>query len=166
MEITYSTSEFDIVGSAQAQDQNLLIYYDSPKSGVPANGLFTTVNITGQRDPVAACAAACLREQACQAFSLSSAVTPPSCSWITSRADQLTPRSQVLTYMKNTTAAAVLFSAQAVAGSDYAPVTTQSAFMEDGSGTANLSVLILTDKLPEMDESFSIQILKVRLSPI
>uniref|UniRef100_A0A3B5LIK0 Adhesion G-protein coupled receptor V1 n=1 Tax=Xiphophorus couchianus TaxID=32473 RepID=A0A3B5LIK0_9TELE len=163
LEITYSTSEFDIVGSAQAQDQNLLIYYDSPKSGVPANGLFTAVNITGQRDPVAACAAACLREQACQAFSLSSAVTPPSCSWVTSRADQLTPRSQVLTYMKNTTAAAVLFSAQAVAGSDYAPVTTQSAFMEDGSGTANLSVLILTDKLPEMDESFSIQILKVKL---
>ncbi|XP_014844179.1 PREDICTED: G-protein coupled receptor 98 isoform X1 [Poecilia mexicana] len=161
--ITYSTSELDIVGSAQAQDQNLLIYYDSPKSGVPASGLFTTVNITSQRDPVAACAAACLRERACQAFSLSSAVTPPTCSWVTSGADQLTPRSQVLTYIKNTTAAAVLFSAQAVAGSDYTPVTTQSAFMEDGSGTANLSVLILTDKLPEMDESFSIQILKVEL---
>ncbi|KAM4746526.1 adhesion G-protein coupled receptor V1 isoform 2-T2 [Anableps anableps] len=163
LEITYSTSEIDITGLAQAQNQNLLIYYNSPKSGVPTNGLFMTVNITSQRDPVAACAAACLRERTCQAFSLSTAVMPPSCMWVTSGADQLTLRSQVLTYIKNTTAAAVLFSAQAVAGSDYTPVTAQSAFMEDGSGSANLSVLILTDKFPEMDESFSIQILKVEL---
>uniref|UniRef100_A0A3Q2PRU9 Adhesion G-protein coupled receptor V1 n=1 Tax=Fundulus heteroclitus TaxID=8078 RepID=A0A3Q2PRU9_FUNHE len=163
LEITYSTSEVDIVGSAQAQDQNLLIYYDSPKPGVPSSGLFVTVNITSQRDPVAACAAACLRERACQAFSVSSATNPPSCTWVSSGANQLTSRSQVLTYIKNTTAAAVLFSGQAVAGSDYTPVTAQSALMEDGSGTANLSVLILTDKLPEMDESFSIQILKVEL---
>ncbi|MED6250420.1 Adhesion G-protein coupled receptor V1 [Ataeniobius toweri] len=163
LEITYSTSEFDIVGLAQAQNQSLLMYYGSPKPGIPANSQFMTVNITSQRDPVAACAAACLREQACQAFSLSSAVTPLSCTWVTLGADQLTSRSQVLTYIKNNTAAAALFSAQAVAGSDYAPVTAQSAFMEDGSGTANLSVLILTDKFPEMDESFSMHILKVEL---
>ncbi|MEQ2255583.1 Adhesion G-protein coupled receptor V1, partial [Ilyodon furcidens] len=163
LEITYSTSEFDIVGLVQAQNQSLLMYYGSPKPGIPANSQFMTVNITSQRDPVAACAAACLREQACQAFSLSSAVTPLSCTWVTLGADQLTSRSQVLTYIKNNTAAAALFSAQAVAGSDYAPVTAQSAFMEDGSGTANLSVLILTDKFPEMDESFSINILKVEL---
>ncbi|KAE8292326.1 hypothetical protein D5F01_LYC09693 [Larimichthys crocea] len=78
-------------------------------------------------------------------------------------ADQLSSESQVMTYVKNVTAAAVLFSAQAVAGSDYIPVTTQSAFMDDGSGVANLSVPILTDKFPEMDESFAIQILKVEL---
>lgn len=69
-----------------------------------------------------------------------------------------------MTYLKNVTAAAVLFSAQAVAGSDYTPVTAQSAFMEDGSQVANLTVPILTDKFPEMDESFSIQILKVKPS--
>lgn len=67
-----------------------------------------------------------------------------------------------MTYLKNVTAAAVLFSAQAVAGSDYTPVIAQNAFMEDGSGVANLTVQILTDKFPEMDESFSIQILKVK----
>uniref|UniRef100_A0A3Q2DXJ8 Adhesion G-protein coupled receptor V1 n=1 Tax=Cyprinodon variegatus TaxID=28743 RepID=A0A3Q2DXJ8_CYPVA len=163
LEITYSTTEIDAVGSAQAQDQNVLMYYHSPKPGVPSNELFMTVNITNQIDPLAACAAACLREQACQAFSLSSAATPPSCTWVSSGADQLSSRSQVLTYVKNSTAAAILFSGQAVAGTDYIPVTAQSAFMEDGSGTANLSVLILTDKFPEMDESFSIQILKVEL---
>lgn len=165
LEITYSTSQIDIVALTLSQNQSLLSYYDSPKLGVPANGLFMTVNITSQTDPVTACAAACLREQACQAFSLSSAVRPPSCTWVTSGADQLTSRSQVFTYVKNSTATAILFSVQAGAGSDYTPVTAQSAFMEDGSGTANLSVLILTDKFPEMDENFSIQILKVKPNP-
>ncbi|XP_070820196.1 adhesion G-protein coupled receptor V1 isoform X2 [Chaetodon trifascialis] len=163
LEIVYSTSEIDIVGLAQADGQNLLMHYDLPKPGVPSIAPLRTVNITGQSDPLAACAAACLRERACQAFSLSSGVTPASCTWVTSGADQLTSKSQVMTYVKNVTAAAVLFSAQAVAGSDYTPVTAQSAFMDDGSGVANLSVPILTDKFPEMDESFSIQILKVEL---
>ncbi|CAJ1068549.1 adhesion G-protein coupled receptor V1 [Xyrichtys novacula] len=164
LEIVYSTSEIDIVGIAQQDNQNLLTYYDLPKPGTPSSAApLRTVNITGQRDPLAACAAACLRERACQAFSLSSGVTPLSCTWVTSGADQLTSNSQFMTYVKNATAAAVLFSAQAEAGGDYTPVTAQSAFMDDGSGTANLSVPILTDKFPEMDESFNIQILKVEL---
>ncbi|KAK9522608.1 hypothetical protein VZT92_019059 [Zoarces viviparus] len=163
LEIVYSTSEIDIVGLAQANGQNLLMYYDLPKPGVPSTAPLRTVNITGQRDPLAACAAACLRERACQAFSLSSGVTSPSCTWVSSGVDQLTSESQVMTYGKNITAAAVMFSAQAVAGSDYTPVTAQRAFMEDGSGVANLTVPILTDTFPEMDESFSIQILKVEL---
>lgn len=158
----YSTSEIDIVGLAQADGQNLQMYYELPKPGVPSAAPLRTVNITGQTDPLDACAAACLRERACQAFSLSSGVTSPSCTWVTSGADQLTSESQVMTYIKNMTAAAVLFSAQAVAGSDYTPVTAQSAFMDDGSGVTNLTVPILTDKFPEMDESFSIQILKVK----
>uniref|UniRef100_A0A665TER5 Adhesion G-protein coupled receptor V1 n=1 Tax=Echeneis naucrates TaxID=173247 RepID=A0A665TER5_ECHNA len=163
LEIVYGTFAIDIVGLAQSDGQNLLMYYDFPKPGALSTTPIRTVNITGQRDPMAACAAACLREQACQAFSLSSEVASPSCTWATSDADQLTSKSQTLTYLKNFTAAAVLFSSQAVAGSDYSPVTAQSAYMEDGSDIANLTVLILTDKFPEMDESFSIQVLKVEL---
>ncbi|XP_047184912.1 adhesion G-protein coupled receptor V1 [Scophthalmus maximus] len=163
LEILYSTSEIDIVGLALADSQNLLLYYNLPKPGVPSAAPIRTVNVTGQRDPLAACAAACLRERACQAFSLMTRVALPSCTWVTSGSEQLTSQSNVMTYLKNVTAAAVLFSAQAVAGSDYTPVTAQSAFMEDGSQVANLTVPILTDKFPEMDESFSIQILKVEL---
>ncbi|XP_077943744.1 adhesion G-protein coupled receptor V1 [Gasterosteus aculeatus] len=163
LEIVYSTSEVDIVGLAQADGQNLLMYYNTPKPGVPSTAPGRTVNITGQSDALAACAAACLREQACKAFCLSSRETLPSCTWVTSGVDQLTPQAQVMTYVKNVTAAAVLFSTQAVAGSDYSPVTAQRAFMEDGSGVANLTVPILTDTFPEMDESFSIHILKVEL---
>ncbi|KAM7391822.1 hypothetical protein PAMP_022479 [Pampus punctatissimus] len=165
LEVLYSTFEIDVVGTAQAEGQNLLIYYEFPKPGIPqaSTAPHRTVNITGERDPLDACAAACLRELACQAFSLSSAVSSPSCTWVTSGVDELTTESQVMTYVKNVTASEVLFSAQAVAGSDYTPVTAQSAFMEDGSGVANLTVPILTDEFPEMDESFSIQILKVEL---
>uniref|UniRef100_UPI003AAD5B8E adhesion G-protein coupled receptor V1 n=1 Tax=Centroberyx gerrardi TaxID=166262 RepID=UPI003AAD5B8E len=163
MEILYSTSEIDIVGLTQAEGQDLLMYYAPPVPGLPSAASHRTVSISDQEEPLPACAAACLRERACQAFSLSSAVTPPSCTWVTSGADRLTPEPQAVTYVKNVTAATVLFSTQAVAGSDYTTMTAQSAFMEDGSGVANLTVPILTDKFPEMDESFSIQILKVEL---
>lgn len=138
------------------------MYYDVPKPGVPPAALLWTANITGHPDALAACAAACLRERACRAFSLKSGASPPSCQWATSGVDQLVLQSDVVTYAKNATAAAVLFSGQAVAGSDYTPVTAQSAFMEDGSGLANLTVPVLTDKFPEIDESFSIQILRVK----
>uniref|UniRef100_A0A8C7IVD8 Adhesion G-protein coupled receptor V1 n=1 Tax=Oncorhynchus kisutch TaxID=8019 RepID=A0A8C7IVD8_ONCKI len=166
VEVLYSTSEIDIVSMAQTEGQDLLLYYNPPVSGVPSGTPRRPVNVSFQEDPLAACAAVCLREQACQAFSLS----PPggsspmaSCTWVTSGAAQLTASAQTLTYAKNTTAAAVLFSSQAVAGSDYTTMTAQTAILEDGSGVANLTVPILTDKLPEMDESFSIRILKVEL---
>ncbi|XP_057687080.1 adhesion G-protein coupled receptor V1 isoform X4 [Corythoichthys intestinalis] len=163
LQIVYSTSEIDPVGSAQAEGQNLLNYYDIPKTGIPSTPPQESLNITGLKDPLSACAAVCLRENDCQAFSLSSNTISPSCTWVTSGADQLAQMPQVMTYVKNMTAAASLFSSQALAGSDYIPVMAQSAFMEDGSGAANLTVLILTDKLPEMDESFAIHILKVEL---
>lgn len=161
LEILYSTFEVDIVGLAQRDGQDLLMYYDVPKPGVPPAALLWTANITGHPDALTACAAACLRERACQAFSQESGASPPSCRLATSGVDQLALQSDAVTYAKNATAAGVLLSGQAVAGSDYAPVTAQSAFMEDGSGLANLTVPILTDQFPEIDESFSIRILRV-----
>lgn len=166
MEIIYSTSDIDVVATAQADGKDLLAYFDLPKAGVPSSAPTRPANVSGQADPLSACAAVCLRELACQAFSLHAGVNPPTCTWVTSGAEQLRPKSNVETYAKNSTAAAVLLSAQAVAGSDYIPVTARNAFMDDGSGVANLSVPILTDKFPEMDESFSIRILKVNLGAV
>ncbi|XP_034025926.1 adhesion G-protein coupled receptor V1 isoform X1 [Thalassophryne amazonica] len=163
LEILYSTSDVDVVGLVQAEGQNLLIYYGLPKAGQPSTAPYRTINITAQEDPLAACAASCLRDHSCQAFSLSTGVIPQSCTWVGLGTEQFVRESQAMTYAKNITAATVLFSAQAVAGSDYTPVTAQSAFMEDGLGVANLTVPILTDKFPERDENFSIQILKVDL---
>lgn len=164
MEILYSTADLDIVRLAQSDGQNLLMYYDPPTAGIPPAALLMTANISGHSDALSACAAACLREGACQAFSLESGATSPSCAWVALEVDQLEPRADVLTYAKNSSAAAVLLGAQAAAGSDYTPVAAHTAFVEDGSGLANLTVPILTDKLPEMDESFAIQILRVQQS--
>lgn len=161
LEILYGTSDIDVVGLAQSDGRDLLMYYGVPKPGVPPEALLWTANITGHPDALTACAAVCLREHACQAFSLKAGVTPPSCRWVISGVDRLTLKSDVVTYVKNSTAAASLFSGQAVAGSDYTPVTAQRSFMEDGSGVANLTVPILTDQFPEIDESFYIQILRV-----
>ncbi|XP_051923302.1 adhesion G-protein coupled receptor V1 [Hippocampus zosterae] len=163
LRILYGTSQIDPVESAQAQGRNLLTFFDIPKPGLPVTPPQGSFNITTLPDSLSACAAACLRERACQAFSLSSNTIKPSCTWVTSGADELEATSRVVTYVKNVSAAADLFSSQASAGSDYIPVAAKSAFLEDGSGEANLTVLILTDTFPEMDESFAIQILKVEL---
>uniref|UniRef100_A0A3B4AIJ3 Adhesion G protein-coupled receptor V1 n=1 Tax=Periophthalmus magnuspinnatus TaxID=409849 RepID=A0A3B4AIJ3_9GOBI len=163
LEITYSTFETDLVGSALDYGQDLLVYYETLKSGVVSGITQRTVNVTGQKDPVSACAAACLRERTCQAFSILPVAASPSCIWVTSAAENLIPNPQFLTYVKNATAVAVLFSGKAEANADYTPVTNQSAFMEDGAELTNLTVPILTDKAAEMDERFSIQLLKVQL---
>ncbi|KAM9822621.1 adhesion G-protein coupled receptor V1 isoform 2-T2 [Syngnathus typhle] len=163
LRILYSTSPIDPLDSAGAEGRNLLTYYDTPKPGLPATPPQGTFNISGLTDSTTACAAACLRERTCQAFSVSSTTIPPSCTWVTSGGEELETRSRVVTYVKNATAAAALYGSRASAGSDYIPVSAQSAFMEDGSGEANLTVLILTDNVAEMDESFAIQIFKVEL---
>lgn len=59
-----------------------------------------------------------------------------------------------------------LFSGQAMAGSDYEPVTRQWAIMLEGDEFANLTVSILPDDFPEMDESFLISLLEVHLMNI
>lgn len=151
-----------MVTTAQRNGHNFLTYYNSPLPGVPSGAIRRPINITSARDPLNSCAAFCLRERACQAFSFTNASTA-ACFWVTTSANQLSAAAQTLTYIKNTTAAASLFSSQATAGSDYVTMVGQTTTMLDGSSIANLTVPILTDSLPEMDESFMIQILKVSL---
>ncbi|XP_053337317.1 adhesion G-protein coupled receptor V1 [Clarias gariepinus] len=162
LEILYSTLEIDVVTNAQRSGHNFLIYYDSPLPGTPSSAVRNPINITSAKDPLNSCAASCLRERACQAFSFTNSSTA-TCFWVTTSANQLSTAAQTLTYIKNATASASLFSSQATAGTDYVTIVGQTATMLDGSSIANLTVQILTDSLPEMDESFMVQILKVTL---
>ncbi|XP_061116243.1 adhesion G-protein coupled receptor V1 [Conger conger] len=163
LEILYSSSEIDIVGNALKEGHNLLLYFDQPVMAVPSGAPRRPVNITAQKQPLVACAAFCLRERACQAFSFSNVSGVATCDWVNEGAGQLVNSPQFLTYIKNVTATSSLFSSQAIAGSDYLPITSQTTTMFNGAGIANLTVLILTDSLPEMDESFKLYILKVDL---
>uniref|UniRef100_H0V266 Adhesion G-protein coupled receptor V1 n=1 Tax=Cavia porcellus TaxID=10141 RepID=H0V266_CAVPO len=161
--LLYSTSDIDVVAFAVEEGQDLLSYYESPVQGVPDPLWRTWVNISAVGEPQDTCAALCLREQACSAFSFFSAAKGPQCFWITSWISPTINSSDFWTYRKNTTRVASLFSGQAVAGSDYEPVTRQWAIMLEGDEFANLTVSILPDELPEMDESFLISLLEVHL---
>ncbi|XP_039615272.1 adhesion G-protein coupled receptor V1 [Polypterus senegalus] len=163
LQILYSTSEVDVVGMALLEGQNILSYYDLPVKAVPAVPVRLQVNVTLQKNDFLACAAFCLRERACQAFSFFNNSGVPRCDWSASLANGMTNTTDFLTYRKNLTMVSALFSSQAIAGSDFESKTGSVAMMLDGQETANLTVSILSDALPEVDEMFTIQLLAVNL---
>ncbi|XP_073933195.1 adhesion G-protein coupled receptor V1 isoform X3 [Castor canadensis] len=162
----YSTSDIDVVPLAVEEGQDLLSYYESPTQGVPDPLWRTWVNVSAVGEPQYTCATLCLKEHACSAFSFFSTSEGPQCFWMTSWVSLTVNSSDFWTYRKNMTRVASLFSGQAVAGSDYEPVTRQWAIMLEGDEFANLTVSILPDDLPEMDESFLISLLEVHLMNI
>ncbi|XP_016865453.1 adhesion G-protein coupled receptor V1 isoform X3 [Homo sapiens] len=162
----YSTSDIDVVALAMEEGQDLLSYYESPIQGVPDPLWRTWMNVSAVGEPLYTCATLCLKEQACSAFSFFSASEGPQCFWMTSWISPAVNNSDFWTYRKNMTRVASLFSGQAVAGSDYEPVTRQWAIMQEGDEFANLTVSILPDDFPEMDESFLISLLEVHLMNI
>ncbi|NWV48163.1 GPR98 protein, partial [Daphoenositta chrysoptera] len=163
LQILYSTSETDIVALAIEQGEDILAYYESPVQGIPEQPSKTRVNVSAASDPLHACATQCLKEQACSAFTFSSASEIPLCLWLTTEISPLNNMLGFWTYKKNISSASTLFSTQAIAGSDYEPITRQWAVMQEGEEFANLTVTILPDSLPELDEKFTISLLKVEL---
>ncbi|NWI09710.1 GPR98 protein, partial [Crypturellus soui] len=164
--IFYSTSDTDVVALAIEQGQDILAFYEAPVQGIPEQPSKIRVNVSAADDPLYACATRCLKEQVCSAFAFSSASGIPFCFWLASEISPLTNISGFWTYKKNATSASTLFSTQAIAGSDYEPVKSQRAIMLEGQDFANLTVTILPDSLPELDEKFTISLLKVELMNI
>uniref|UniRef100_A0A8D0G948 Adhesion G-protein coupled receptor V1 n=1 Tax=Sphenodon punctatus TaxID=8508 RepID=A0A8D0G948_SPHPU len=166
LQIFYHTSEIDFVALAIEQGQDILSYYETPVQAIHDQTSGTTVNVSLASDPLHSCATLCLKEQVCSAFSYSSASGIPLCFWLTSWTDPLMNNSGFWTYKKNVTSVSSLFSTQAVAGSDYESITRQWAIILEGEEFANLTVTILPDDLPELDEKFTISLLKVELMNI
>ncbi|XP_064499040.1 adhesion G-protein coupled receptor V1 isoform X4 [Pseudopipra pipra] len=166
LQIFYSTSETDVLTLAIEQGEDILAYYESPVQGIPDQPSKTRANVSAASDPLYACATQCLKEQACSAFTFSSASEIPLCLWLTAEISSLTNTSGLWTYRKNISSASTLFSTQAIAGSDYESVIRQWAIMQEGEEFANLTVTILPDSLPELDEKFTISLLEVQLMNI
>uniref|UniRef100_F7FXQ0 Adhesion G-protein coupled receptor V1 n=1 Tax=Monodelphis domestica TaxID=13616 RepID=F7FXQ0_MONDO len=162
----YSTADIDVVALAMEEGQDVLSFYESPAQGVPDQLGRTWVNVSATVNPQHMCATLCLKEHACLAFSTSFSSEIPQCFWITTWSSLIVNSSEFWTYRKNMTRVAALFSRQAVAGSDYEPVIRQWAIMLEGDEFANLTVSILPDDFPEMDESFTISLLEVELMNI
>ncbi|XP_053146642.1 adhesion G-protein coupled receptor V1 isoform X4 [Hemicordylus capensis] len=166
LQIFYSTSEIDVVALAIEQGLDVLSYYETPVQGIPDQAQMTRVNVSLTSDSLYTCATLCLKEQACSAFSSSSAFGIPSCFWVASWSGPVTNNSRFWTYKKNLTTVSSLFSTQAVASSDYESVTRQWVMLAEGAEFANLTVIILPDDFPEVDEKFVISLLKVKLMNI
>ncbi|XP_055460041.1 adhesion G-protein coupled receptor V1 [Psammomys obesus] len=164
--LLYSTSDIDVVALAVEKGEDVLSYYESPTQGMPEPLWKTWVNVSTGEEAQSTCATLCLREHACSAFSVVRAADGPQCFWMTSWVSFTVNSSDVQTYKKNMTRVASLFSGQAAAGSDYEAVTRQQALMLEGDEFANLTVAILPDTVPEMDESFLISLLEVHLMNI
>nr|XP_014349406.1 PREDICTED: G-protein coupled receptor 98 [Latimeria chalumnae] len=163
LKLSYRTSEIDVVDLAVKEGQDIMLYYNLPTQGIPNSPSRTEVNTSTARDPLQTCAAMCLKERVCAAFMFSNSSGVPRCYWVTSLASGLSNNSEFLTFTKNLTTASSLLGTQAIAGSDYESVTDQSAIMLEGEEFANLTVSILTDSLPEVDERFAIALLRVEL---
>ncbi|XP_031794624.1 adhesion G-protein coupled receptor V1 [Sarcophilus harrisii] len=164
--IYYNTSDIDVVALAMEEGQDVLSFYESPTQQISDHLGRTWVNVSTMLDPQHTCATLCLKEQACLAFSISVSSEIPQCFWIITWTTPIENSSEFWTYQKNMTRVAALFSRQAVAGSDYEPVIRQWAIMLEGDEFANLTVSILSDDVPEMDESFLISLLEVKLMNI
>ncbi|OCU02316.1 adhesion G-protein coupled receptor V1 [Xenopus laevis] len=162
LQILYSTSEIDVIAVAVGQAQDMLSYYEHPFVGIPSLPSRRTFNVSVSGDPLQSCAINCLKNQVCAAFSFSNASGIPQCFWLTTLSGLLND-TRFLTYKKNTTSVSVLFSTQATAGSDYESVTGQWLTMLEGQEFANLTVSILTDTFPELDERFIVSLLEVKL---
>ncbi|XP_060617754.2 adhesion G-protein coupled receptor V1 isoform X2 [Anolis sagrei] len=166
LQIFYSTFEIDIATLAAEQGLDLLSYYETRVQGIPDQSEMIGVNVSFTYDSLYSCAMLCLKEQACSAFSTSSASGIPSCFWVASWDDHVTNNSAFWTYKKNLTTVSSLLSTQAIANNDYETVTKQWLIMAEGEEFANLTVTILPDDCPELDEKFGISLLKAVLMNI
>lgn len=159
----YSTSDIDVVALAVEEGEDVLSYYESPTHEMPDPLWRTWVNVSTVEEAQDTCATLCLKEHACSAFSVVRTTDGPQCFWMTSWVSSTVNSSDFWTYKKNLTRVASLFSGQAVAGSDYEPAIRQGALMLEGHEFANLTISLLPDDIPEMDESFLISLLEVHL---
>uniref|UniRef100_A0A4W3JB69 Adhesion G-protein coupled receptor V1 n=1 Tax=Callorhinchus milii TaxID=7868 RepID=A0A4W3JB69_CALMI len=163
LRIFYATFETDVVALLVKEGQDIFSYYDPPILGIPNGQSTPQVNVSLERDPLHTCAAACLKERACFAFSFTNTTGRPKCLWMASTSNILVNGTEFTTYCKNTSSVSSLFSTQATPGSDYEPITGMSVTMRDGDQFANLSVSIQSDTIPERDEQFAISLLRVEL---
>ncbi|XP_054843539.1 adhesion G-protein coupled receptor V1 [Eublepharis macularius] len=166
LQIFFSTSEIDVVTLAIEQGLDVLSYYEAPMQGTPDTTQMIKVNISLTSDSLYTCATLCLKEHACPAFAFSSAFGIQSCFWVAMLSSPVTNDSGFWIYKKNLTSVSTLFSTQAIANSDYESVTEQWVIMAEDAEFTNLTVNILPDDFPELDETFIVSLLKVELMNI
>ncbi|XP_038661208.1 adhesion G-protein coupled receptor V1 isoform X3 [Scyliorhinus canicula] len=163
LRVFYSTSKIDFVDLLIEEGHDIFTYYERPVTGIANGQPILQGNVSLEKDALHACAAVCLKEETCLAFSFTNNSGMSKCSWIASLSHILINSTESSIYRKNSSSVSTLMSTQATAGIDYEPVTGSWTIMHEGDEFANLSVSIQTDSAPERDEKFAILLLNVEL---
>ncbi|XP_043920117.1 adhesion G-protein coupled receptor V1 [Protopterus annectens] len=163
LQIFYSTAEIDVVELAIQEGQDMISYYDPATKGINSSSSRTEVNVTASNQPLLTCATVCLKERTCTAFSFANVSGRATCYWMITSSSSVTNTSVFLTFKKNLTSVSQLFSSQATSGIDFQPAIGHWTIMMEGEEFANVTVTLLTDNLPERDESFTVLLQRVEL---
>eukprot|EP00058_Branchiostoma_floridae_P024219 XP_002609709.1 hypothetical protein BRAFLDRAFT_102479 [Branchiostoma floridae] len=144
---------------------DLSLYYSTGMTDLIELAAPTTfVDVSGESNPLEACARVCLLERACSSFQYSSA--DRNCSWMVavdgSQVDTTVTGTDY--YQKDTVDANELYASQAQPGVDFVSHQSDVITFPGGLPFFDIPIQIINDTVPELDESFLVQLLRVELA--
>ncbi|XP_066273052.1 adhesion G-protein coupled receptor V1-like isoform X1 [Branchiostoma lanceolatum] len=164
LSLYYSTGMTDLIEIAGQMGRTVMSYFSSAVQGSIINAPTTFVDVSGESNPLEACARVCLLERACSSFQYSSA--DRNCSWMvavdSSQVD--TTVSGTDYYQKDTVDANELYASQAQPGVDFVSHQSDVITFPGGLPFFDIPIQIINDTVPELDESFLVQLLRVELA--
>ncbi|XP_070543508.1 adhesion G-protein coupled receptor V1-like isoform X2 [Ptychodera flava] len=164
LEVFYSTKEIDLVTAATKGGQSLLDYYLSPLQGSMVGQPKNFIDVSQASFPLGECAGRCIKEKACASFEFRDDSGNIDCLWsLYADSTSFDSSTGFFYYVKDMNKVQPLYDGQAEAGVDFAPVNTGSFQIPDGSNHGYVSVVILNDSIPELDETFQVKLENVRL---
>ncbi|XP_038076858.1 adhesion G-protein coupled receptor V1-like isoform X2 [Patiria miniata] len=164
LQVTFDTRPLDLVQEVTQNGETAMDYYQLPITGSQMGVSMTTIDVTGQSNPLLACAQECLRERACGSFTYRIFSGDAMCLWTVSTAtDNVDATSGFRLFVKDLVKAQALYDSQAVPGLDYIPINSGSVRIPDGMASGYLNVTIRDDATPERDEIFNMRLASVTL---
>nr|XP_006812422.1 PREDICTED: G protein coupled receptor 98-like protein isoform X1 [Saccoglossus kowalevskii] len=165
LEVFYSTKETSLMMSATAGSDTVLDYYHSPLEGSIMGQPKNYIDVSQMSFPLGECAGRCLQEKACASFEFKDDVnTDVECWWsLSADSTSFDASTGFSYYVKDMNKVQPLYDGQAAAGVDFAPVNSGSIQISDGASFGYVTVVVLNDSIPELDESFQVKLESVRL---
>ncbi|XP_035665839.1 adhesion G-protein coupled receptor V1-like [Branchiostoma floridae] len=164
LSLYYSTGMTDLIELAGQMGRTVMSYFSSAVQGSITNAPTTFVDVSGESNPLEACARVCLLERACSSFQYSSA--DRNCSWMVavdgSQVDTTVTGTDY--YQKDTVDANELYASQAQPGVDFVSHQSDVITFPGGLPFFDIPIQIINDTVPELDESFLVQLLRVELA--
>ncbi|XP_077988560.1 adhesion G-protein coupled receptor V1-like [Glandiceps talaboti] len=167
LEVFYSTEETNLVTKATKDSQSILTYYLSPLQGSMLGQPKNYIDVSETSYPLGVCAERCIQEKACASFEFKDDGVNIECWWsLYADSTSFDSSTGFSYYVKDMNKVQPLYDSQADAGVDFVPVNSGSFQILDGANYGFVSVVILNDSIPELDETFQVKLESVRLLDI